>query len=227
MPAITPSSRSPRCDPWRTSTSSLRTGHAPWASALGAGDSRIFEAEGDFVVRSQSAQHPFMIFSYMTGCYPKHDFAGDPDFVRVVAPAQQLREYVFLTDPTYPETHLVVTRQRERADLPFAAVELECAGRIGGFRPVGSDGRFEAAHVDLVRGNFEAQGNCDNGVQRMRSAAAFGVTVWGWGTPATSGGSCDDPYSGVGTYTCAVSYAFPGGESVRAINDVVLPPIPE
>src|SRR5262249_42529681 len=71
-----------------------------------------FSAPGPFVVRSQDAQHPFYLASYMTGGQP-FDGAGDPEFVNVVPPAQFLPRYTFFTDPTYPETNLVVVRARD------------------------------------------------------------------------------------------------------------------
>jgi hypothetical protein len=46
----------------------------------------------------------------------------------------------------------------------------------------------------------------------MKSAAPFGVTVWGWGT------------LGVNPSTHDVSYAYPAGASVKAVNQVVVPP---
>jgi hypothetical protein len=68
----------------------------------------------------------------------------------------------------------------------------------------------------LVRGNFQKQGNCDNGRHEIKSDAPFGITVWGWGTLAT----------GSTFYTQAVSYAYPGGMSLKPINTVVIPPTP-
>ena len=66
--------------------------------------------------RSSSAArtrtHPFYLASYMTGGQP-FDGTGDPEFVNVVPPAQYLPRYTFFTDPTYPETNLVVVRARD------------------------------------------------------------------------------------------------------------------
>ena len=57
--------------------------------------------------------HPFMLFTYMSGSQwtmLQHSGYGDPDFVLSVPPQQYLNDYVFFTDPTYPETNLVIVR---------------------------------------------------------------------------------------------------------------------
>ena len=63
---------------------------------------------------------------------------------------------------------------------------------------------------------FEQQMGCDNGRREIHSDAPFGLTIWGWGTTATSPGF-------LSTY---VSYAYPAGASVLPINEVVVPPVP-
>lgn len=192
---------------------------------IALGDAVEFTSTGAFVVKSQDEKHPFQLFGYMGGG-DALDGSGDPEFVRMVTPSQFLDRYVFLTDPTYPETSLVVVRKR--TSLGFADVELDCLGKVTGFAPVGTSGTYEMAVVDLVRGDFEPQGSCNNGVHRMSSASPFGVWVWGWGGPATTEGTCG-PWGGApppGTFTCHVSYGYPAGESVRPINDVVVSPVP-
>jgi hypothetical protein len=52
----------------------------------------------------------------------------------------------------------------------------------------------------------------------MKSAAPFGVTVWGWGSAATG----DMTH---GFYSQYVSYAYPAGAGVTPINNVVIPPV--
>ncbi len=189
--------------------------------SLDLGSYTEFETDGPFVVKSQDLKHPFMLFGYMTGGGEHADY-GDPDFVRVVPPPQWLDKYLFFTDPTYPETNLLVTRKRAKGGT-FEDVELDCYGKLEGWMPLGPD--FQITRTDLVRHDFEPQGKCDNGVHAMKSNAPFGVTVWGWGTPETSKGVCDehtDPLS----YTCYVSYAYPAGERVLNVNDIVAgPPI--
>jgi IgGFc binding protein len=194
---------------------------------LDLGDAVAFWSSEPFSVKSQDAEHPFLLFAYMTGGELEGGY-GDPDFVRVIAPEQYLSRYVFFTDPTYPETSLVVTRRRPRTDRDFADVELDCLGVLRGWQPVGTSGLYEATRVDLVRHDFEPQGNCDNGAQRMQSEEPFGVTVWSWGGPETTEGSCGDGNEPPppGTFTCHVSYAYPAGESVRIVNDVSVQPVP-
>src|SRR5262249_874305 len=143
------------------------------------------------------AAHPFMLFSYMSGSM---DLAsrgapqgyGDPDFVRVVPGLQYLRRYVFFTDPTFPETNLVVVRRKVGND--FADVELDCAGTLGGWKGIG-DSDYQYARVDLSRHDFQPVstpiGTCDNGLHEMKSAGPFGLYVWGWGSPETRAGEAD------------------------------------
>lgn len=184
-------------------------------STINAGQLVMFDAAGPFVVKSQDDKHPFFFAGYMTGCAVAGQqaplgCAGDPEFVNVVPPDQYLAHYVFFTDPTYPDTNLVFVRKRA-ADGTFKDVELDCVGTLGGWQPVDAD--HEYTRVDLIRGNFEKQGACDNGRHEAKSAAPFGLTVWGWGSALTGLFS-----------TTAVSYAYPAGASVLPINDVVIPP---
>jgi hypothetical protein len=190
-------------------------------ATLSLGQSIEVLVDGPFVVRSQDAGHPFELFGYMGSSDPIGGY-GDPDFVRMVTPTQFLKDYVFLTDPTYPETNLVVVRGKSGGS--FADVNLDCLGTISTWSKVGN-GDFEIAWLDLITGNFEPKGKCNNGVHRMTSSAPFGVWVWGWGGPATTGGTCDHP-TRPPNFTCHVSYGYPAGESVRSINDVVVSPLP-
>jgi hypothetical protein len=66
-----------------------------------------------------------------------------------------------------------------------------------------------------VTGNFAKVGNCDNGRHEIKSNAGFGMTVWGWGSSAS------------GFSSQAVSYGYPAGASVQAINTVVVVPNPK
>ena len=70
--------------------------------------------------------------------------AAGPDFVLVVPPDQYLGQYVFFTDPTYPETNLVVVRARG-TDNNFHDVMLDCGGAITGWTPIGSGCREVSA----------------------------------------------------------------------------------
>jgi hypothetical protein len=178
-----------------------------------------FNTYTPFVVRSQDKSHPFLLVTYMDTV----DGRGDADFVRVIPPAQYLDRYVFFTDPTYPTTNLVVVRKR--GPNGFADVELDCAGNLTDWTPLGAAGDYEFTRIDLIDGDFVPQGKCDNGRHEMTSTEQFGVTVWGWGGPETTGGVCTDTkFAG---YTCYVSYGYPAGEGVRALNDVVVPAVPK
>jgi hypothetical protein len=160
-----------------------------------------------FTVRSQDDDHPFMMFTYMTGAGEQGEGGwGDADFVRMVPPQQYMTHYVFFADPTYPFTTLTVVRQKK--DGQFADVMLKCMGStpISGWQPVGN-GDYEITYVKLVD-HFNGMNGCNNGVNTMDSTAPFGVWVWGWGSEDTQTGW--------------VSYGYPAGEGVLPINDVVI-----
>lgn len=176
-------------------------------ATVNLGQLHEIRTDGPFTVRSQDADHPFLMFTYMTGAGEQGEGGwGDPDFVRLVPPLQYLSHYVFFTDPTYPFTVLTVVRKRK--DGAFADVTLDClGGPILGWSPVGTAGEYEIAYVRLVD-HFQPQNGCNNGVRVMDSEAPFGVWVWGWGSEDTSTGW--------------VSYGYPAGEAVLPINDVVV-----
>ena len=179
-----------------------------------------FDGPGPFVVRSQDAQHPFYLASYMTGGYP-FGGTGDPEFINVTPPAQYLSHYTFFTDPTYPETNLVVVRTADPATGQMPDVTLDCAGVLSGWAPVDMAGVYQMTRLDLSTGNFQGVGNCDNGVHVIGTAsptASFGVTVWGWGSSATYGGGDEtNPL-----YTRWVSYGYPAGANFKPLNSAVL-----
>ena len=120
---------------------------------LSAGDLVEFSDSGPFVVTSDG-DHPFLFASYMTGGGHCHNLDnlfvdgavvndtmclndnstntdyqgyGDPEFIVVVPPAQSLPRYTFFTDPTYPETNLVVIRMRDGTTGQMPDVTLEAA----------------------------------------------------------------------------------------------------
>ena len=171
-----------------------------------------FQATGPFVVKSQDADHPFYVAQYMTGADHLGTLAGegDPEWVNVIPVNQYLDDYVLFTDPTYSETSLVVVRRPSQVTNAFADVVLDCAGVLGGWQPLGP---YEYTRIDLVTGNFQNVNGCSNGRHQISSDLPFGVTVWGWGSSAAPN-------------TQYVSYAYPAGASVQAINEVVVPPIP-
>ena len=188
-------------------------------TTLSRGQVVQFDAAGPFVVKSQDEKHPFYMSAHMTGAEQfdpnMNDGRGDAEFVNVIPPGEFMTSYVFFTDPTYPETNLVLTRIKG-TDGSFADVNLDCAGVVSGWAPVGTSGKFEYTRVDLVRHNFAPQGNCNNGRHEIHSKNPFGLTVWGWGSGETGA-------QFKGFYSQYVSYAYPGGASVQPINDVVIP----
>jgi hypothetical protein len=162
-----------------------------------------------FVVKSQDDQHPFMLFSYMSGSawaqLGNQSGLGDADFVISVPPDQYMSNYVFFADPTYPETNLVLVRKKVNG--VFADVSLDCQGPLGNWTAVGD---YEWTRTDLVTGNFQNVGNCGAGRHAITSSQPFGLWVWGWGTPFTA------------DFTENVSYGYPGGMNVQPINNVVV-----
>jgi hypothetical protein len=122
---------------------------------------------------------------------------GDEEWVNLLPPYQFLTRYVFFTDPSYGTTNLVVTRVR--SDEGFHDVTIECLGTVTGWMPVGNEGKYEVAHVDLLRGGIPA-GNCTTSRQVAHSNGRFGITVWG----------TDD----------FASYGYPAGGNVGTINQV-------
>jgi hypothetical protein len=196
-----------------------------------------FNATGPFVVRSQDANHPFYFAQYMTGGQAfstgpntvPDDGEGDPEFVNVITPPQYLSRYTFFTDPTYPETNLVVTRVRDTSAGQMPDVTLDCIGLLSGWQPVGTDGRFEFTRVDLQTGNFQAVGACDNGVHVLTSTLPgdggnstpfVGLTVWGWGNPLTYPPTDNEANP---LFTRWVSYGYPAGANITKLSSVVLP----
>ncbi|MSP23790.1 MAG: hypothetical protein EXR75_01225 [Myxococcales bacterium] len=184
-------------------------------ASLNRGQIGEFFTGEPFLVSSQDADHPFVLFQHMSGSTwkPGMDGYGDSDSVISVPTKQYMNSYVFFADPTYPETNLVLVRAKGKDDK-FHDVTLDCAGVIGGFAPVDAAGAFEWARADLIVGNFQNVGNCSTGRHEIKSDAPFGLWVWGWGTPLTS------------TFTKNVSYGYPGGMNVVPINNVVIVPDP-
>jgi hypothetical protein len=219
-----------------------------------------FDEPGPFVVRSQDASHPFYVAAYMTGgCGTPAvsvggagDAAaddagpfvcpgmigvlkgfGDPEFLNVVPPAQYLPHYTFFTDPTYPETNLVVVRVRDTATMQMPDVTLDCTGVLGGWQAVGSSGAYEMTRVDLSTGNFQGVGNCNNGVHTITAVLAgatgnppptplIGVTIWGWGNDQTWPTDTTTTDETNPNFTRWVSYGYPAGANFKPLNSVVL-----
>ena len=207
-------------------------------TTLSLGQVAQFNSNGPFVVKSQDSNHPFYVSAHMTGGEEydpayyadggatglPEDGRGDAEFVNVIPPDEYLSSYVFFTDPTYPETNLVIVRTQ--GPKGFQDVTLDCAGTLGGWTPIGASGKYEYTRFDLVTGNFVGTGKCNNGRHEMQSKAPFGVTVWGWGSAAT--GQMGLPFmKAKGFYSQYVSYAYPAGAGVAPINTLVIPAVPQ
>lgn len=214
--------------PWTvvgvTDGTNLTYDPAPPAGApisINSGQVVMFNSSTPFSVKSQDAMHPFYVAGHMTGALaadPNQEYnaPGDPEYVNTVTPQQYLTNYLFLTDPTYPNTNLVFIR-KQAPDKSFKDVTLDCLGTIpaSSWQPIGSSGQYQYARVDLVveespqsqPGVGTPQGNCNNGLHTAKSDVPFGLTVWGWDN--------------------TTSYAYPVGESVKPINTVIVPPNPK
>ncbi|MDC0715779.1 IgGFc-binding protein [Nannocystis bainbridge] len=178
-------------------------------TALAAGQVVQFETTSFFSVRSQDPEHPFLFSQYMSGtggvtrpgCSPNQSCGlGDEEWVSLLSARQFQNRYIFFTDPTYATTNLVIVRASEGG--VFADVKVECLGTVGGWMPVGGQGEFEVAHVDLERGNVPAAG-CGTSRHLAESDGPFGVVVWGTDS--------------------AASYGYPAGSDISKINEVTLP----
>jgi hypothetical protein len=166
-----------------------------------------FEASQPFTIRSQDDEHPFSFTQYMSGaistsaggCLDQCLGLGDEDWINLISPAQYMRRYVFFVDPTYGVSSLALVRTHG-IDGDFEDIELDCYGVVDGWAPVGDEGLYEVAHIDLYRAGA---GICAKSQQQAWSAAPFGIIVWG----------VDD----------LASYGYPAGGNTRKLNDLIIP----
>ncbi|MDC0667930.1 IgGFc-binding protein [Nannocystis radixulma] len=184
-------------------------------TTLAQGEVVDFATDQPFRVRSQDEMHPFVFAQLMDTCHLPggtregataaiqgfETLLGDEEFVLVLPPAQYLQKYVFFTDPSFSTTNLALTRVD--AGDGFKDVTVDCLGTITGWQPVGTDGVYEVATVDLVRAN-ESDKGCTNGGHAAESEGPFGLVVWGL-----------DNHS---------SYAYPAGGNAKPLTDLVIPP---
>lgn len=174
-------------------------------TSVGLGAMVEFEAKGAFTVSSQDAQHPFYVAQMMPGSYAQGpDYRqGDEDYTNILPPAQFLSKYIFFTDPTYTTTTFSMVRVKGANG--FSDVTIDCSGKVSGWKPVGSAGKYEYATPDILRKSVPV-GSCQNGPHTVQSDGRFGIIVWGLAEVA--------------------SYAYPAGGSVASINTVVVPANP-
>ena len=185
-------------------------------ATLAVGQVAHFWSKTPFVVRSQDDRHPFVFTGYMTS--PSYvdpdnpdDGPGAPVLVNVVPTEQYDQSYGFFTDPSFPETRLVVVRKKN-AEGRFGDVKLACAGAaLTGFRALGE---FEFAQIVLTSKGKPAIPGCDRAVQFIEGGSPFAVTVWGWA-----------PYleTPQHTYSHSAAYGYPAGARARPANQA--PPI--
>jgi hypothetical protein len=200
-------------------------GGAP--TTLSRGQLVEFAGPTAFRVKSQDDKHPFYLAAHRPGgdCDAAHqqippvkalgsDYVavgnesanygiGGPETVNVVPPQQFLSSYIFFSDPTYGYTDLALTRGKA-SDNTYKDVTLDCLGTVTGWTQIGGT-PYQQAHVFLQK-NKQPVGSCNNGLHKIESSAPFGITVYG--------------------YDSASSYAYPAGASVKPINTVVVPPVP-
>jgi hypothetical protein len=177
--------------------------------ALGVGEVVEFESTELFSVQSQDGDHPFALSQYMSGALFGPGCAGgascdmgDDEWVVVAPPPQFLDAYAFFVDPTYATTNLVVTRVADEDG--FHPVSIDCMGEIESWQPVGAEGLYEVAHVNLFLGGTGSVPTCETSQQGASSDGNFGITVWGI-----------DSYA---------SYGYPAGGSLAPINEVEILP---
>ena len=188
---------------------------APPAGApatLDAGQIVQFQTRDLFSVRAQDEEHPFSLTQYMSGTLsgqpgcgtnPNSNCTlGDDEWVVLVPPQQFLRHYAFFVDPTYGTSTLVMTRKRGPSG--FSDVQLACMGDVGGWMPVGTDGEYEVAHVELYRGSTAQVPACATSQHLASSEGDFGIMVWG-----------TDYYA---------SYGYPAGGNLKTLNEVSIGP---
>jgi IgGFc binding protein len=178
---------------------------------IDAGEVFEFETRHVFSVNAQDEEHPFSLAQYMSGTLNGQPGCtggggpcqlGDDEWVMLVPPAQFLRSYAFFVDPTYGTSTLVFVR--EAGLTGFADVDLACMGTISDWQPVGDEGRFEYAHVELFRSGTASIPACATSQHLANSDGNFGVVVWGQDS--------------------AASYGYPAGGNLQTINQVNVDP---
>jgi hypothetical protein len=159
--------------------------------AIARGQLAVFFADAPFVVRSQDSAHEFYLGGHMTGSdYQKQrygftghddDIRGGPVSLHAIASSKWVRSYSFFALTTYANLSIVVLRKIGGAD-----VRLDCAGIIGGWKPVGVN--YEYTRVPMTGPLYEPIATCAAGPHQIKSADPFSATVWAWGSNETRTG---------------------------------------
>ncbi len=172
--------------------------------ALRSGEFAAFYTDAPFVVRSQDSDHPIFLMNVMTGANASSTTLGDPE-VSVPVPTQQwLDDYRFFSDTTYQLSAAFVARRRSGG--VFHDVELDCAGALANWTPIGDD--FEWTYVELTRHSKPQTypaGTCADGPHRIRSDGPFTFSVWGLSYYA--------------------SYEYTGGTGLRPLTEITIPAV--
>lgn len=160
-----------------------------------AGDFATIVSPDAFVA---TADKPFMLVQYMSGCANVTPdgamcdvgVSGDPWMAQVPAVEQWLTAVPFLTDNSYPRDWVIVSRTRG------SSVELACLGVVPDAEFTAIPGtEFEYAAVELDASADE--GSCQDGAQFLSASDPVGVLVGGidWAT----------------------SYGYPGGLNIEKL----------
>ena len=139
------------------------------------GPSKETETEKSFEI---TATGKIQVGQFIVSQQQTDAFTGDPTFI-IHPPTNQLRnDYFILTPKGYKHNHCSVLRAKGMAVKLDGAVIPNSA-----FKPVGS-GNWELAYVDVKTGSH-----------RFEAEAAFGLSVYGYGS--------------------ATAYGYPGGMNLQ------------
>jgi hypothetical protein len=173
----------------------------------GVGDSIELATIGDFVEFSSAesfvatSEEPFMLVQYMAGgasVDPTNDCmgitlpTGDPYMAQTVPIEQWLTQLPFLTDASYQQDFVVISREAG------TTVDLECLGEIPDDHFTEIPGTsYEVGFVELDIEGMGGEGECVDGQQFVTASDPVGVLVGG--------------------YDCAAGYGYNGGLSLDAL----------
>ena len=179
-----------------------------------------FDTPGPFVVRSQDAQHPFYLASYMTGGGALRRAPAIPSSSTSCRPRSTCRATRSSPIPrtrrrTWSSSACAIRRAARCPTSRSTARAL-----LGGWQPVGTSGTLR---VDARRpldgrlpGRRRLRQRRARRSRRPSSSARFGVTVWGWGNDVTwppDNGPADEANP---MFTALGQLRLPGGRELRS-----------